>query len=160
MSGDERTVEGWFTLADAARFFGVTAEGFRKHVRPHIPDGAISSEGRGRITWVHGPDVLRGWLAHRLETSADPDASLQREKQRVQLLREGVKLQREQLQLLRERADTVSLEEFKQRFGPVAQRLRRAGEVLKRRFGNDAARTLNEALDECAELMRKDDGPE
>jgi hypothetical protein len=139
---------GWVSRAAVAEMFDVTTAHVDKNLRRFIPPDKVKSIG-GR-TYLHGRSLLEGWAAAQraddVLLSGDDSPSMERWRSaRADLAEMERDAQRRNL-IPRDELDAEGMK--------LAGCIRRAGDALARRFGNDAASILNEALDEWERGVR------
>ena len=148
--------KGWLTTRRASEVFGLSGTGFAKTVRPLIPDDAVDARGKGRPTLLYMPTVLAVWLRDRLDRAlamADTDPMMTRGDSPAMERYRAARANLAELDLSERHGKLVTLAKFQQRYLPVANRIRRAGTTLRRRFGPEAASVLEQAIDEATRAV-------
>ena len=149
---DLRPGRGWVTRKEIAAVFDVSVTHVDRSLRRYVPAGMVKTiDGR---TYFHGRSLLDAWAeAERLKRhpddlmSGDLSPALEeyrRHRARVAKCeadeREGV---------------SVALAEIDPPLMQLAGVLRRAGESLTRKYGNDAGAILNEAIERWQDGVNK-----
>jgi hypothetical protein len=153
----------WFTLAQMHAAFGVTPQGFASSVRPLLTPEDVKNAGERGAVRIRCRAAIDAWTARKVE-------------QAVEAARKGndpllVGVDSPELERYRAaRADLAEMErderngsliprqQLEPAFVQYATAIRRAGEGLQRRFGNEAAAMLNEALDDAERIIRQSFG--
>jgi hypothetical protein len=142
---------GWIAKRDLADVFDVSTQHWDRHYSRFAAPEARKTVG-GKL-YYHGRQVLDAWAASLkgaapaegtdpLLSGAAPDSpGLERYREARADMAE---MERDRLRL-----NLIPREELDPALAQFAGLLRRAGEALKRQFGNDAAALLNEAVDEA-----------
>ena len=152
----------WFSLNQMHAAFDITPEGFRKSVRPLIPEADVKSSERGAVR-IRCRAAIDAWTARKVEQATEA-----LRKGNDPLLSGGDSPELERYR--KARADLAEMErderngsliprqQLEPAFVQYASAIRRAGEGLQRRYGNEAAAMLNEALDDAERIIRQSFG--
>jgi hypothetical protein len=155
--------EPWFTLSEMHRAFDITPEAFRKTIRPLVPETDVRGTGKKGTLRIRCRAAIDAWTARKVEQATEAAR-----KASDPLLAGGDSPELERYRAAR--ADLAEMERDerngslipRQQLDPAfvqyASAIRRAGEALQRRFGNEAAVMLNEALDDAERIIRRDFG--
>jgi hypothetical protein len=144
-----------FTRQQAAKLARLSVERFDAAIRPLIPDAA--TEKNGRTLLMAGEAVVDAIAAHRArQGETDPLMA--------GTVADSPALER--YRLARARAAEMDLQERERTHLPIgeldgmlthfASHLRRGGETLQRRFGNEASEIFNDAVDAAERAARKE----
>ena len=141
--------EIWMPLKEAAEFFGMTTEGWRKSVRPLLSEGDVQKSSDGRVQ-ICIAAAVEAYVAKRVAKAAAAS-------QLDPLLAGG---NSPALEEYRQHRATMALMDLQERQGThcdirklstplqrFSSLIRGAGEALQRRFGNDAADLYNTGID-------------
>jgi hypothetical protein len=143
---------GWFTLADCAAAFDMTAQGFHKEVRPLLSPDDVRGEGR-RGTTVRLRGAIDAYAAKQAETKArkDPDPLMTGTESPALERYRAARASQEELRLGQMRDELIPRRELEPGLLRFAQVLRSAGDQLRRQCGADAAEILNAAVDDAVD---------
>lgn len=146
---------GWFTLADCAAAFDMTSQGFHKEIRPLLSPEDVRGEGKKGVT-IRLRGAIDAHAARQVESvrkDADPmlaggdSPALERYREAKAGLAE--------MDLQERQKSHVNLQSLNDALMRFASTIRRAGEALQRRFGNEASEIMNEAIDEALRLWQQ-----
>lgn len=144
------TLNLWATKTFAAAICSISSRQFHDAIRPLLAPSAVRGTGAGLRFYL--PDVVKAYAAYR-EAPADD----------VAMLASGDSPELERYR--RYRADLVGMDVQERRgthanindlesaFVRYGSMIRRAGEILQRRWGNDASDILNSALDDAERII-------
>lgn len=157
----DRPGEQWFSREECSRIFGVSLVQFDRHHAKLAPKDAVSKTGHR--SWFHVRKLIDIWLAREVEKAKPAKLS-----EEVLLSGDG---NSEWLDALRKESALLKRMDRQEREGThlnardlhdglmrFANTLRKAGEVLQRRWGNDAADLYNDALDAAVAQLDKTRG--
>lgn len=156
-SPDLHPGRGWYTKSESAAVLDITSRNFDRSYLRYAPPPALKMVGNRQ--YIHLRSLLDAWrAAGQPVVSADGGDPLLTSAQQP----DSPELERYRAA----RADLAEMERDRQRLHLIPREvldpalamfvgvLRRAGEALVRRFGNEAAAILNEALDEFEASIR------
>ena len=137
-SGRKRQGSQWIakTQADAGAFFGVSVPTIQVWAKQGMPGQ------RG----FYDLQAIFHWLKSRQNLDANSDALEMQRLEKAKILR---------LERLERERELVSFSAIHGYLTEFATDLREAGEQLQREFGNEAARWLNEKLDDAVERLER-----
>ena len=162
----EAVPRGWFTRSEMAGFFDVSEQQFDQLYRRQVPPGAERTINRR--PYFHARSLHNALLESergKAPQTAGPDADpllAGGDSPNLERYR-GAKADLAEMDLQERRGTHANLEELDGALMRFAGGIRRAGEVLQRRFGNEASDILNEGIDGAvaayhAERERLNDG--
>lgn len=147
-----KTNKGQFylTLEQCAWMADLSTVSFHEVIRPLIPKDDIKY--KGRIVLINARAVHRAIVEHAAASiggTTDEDSSA------LEAYR-AARAEIAQMDVEERKRTHVPISKLRVALTKFSGRLRRAGEVLQRRFGNDASDVFNEAVDEAAQFVEKD----
>ena len=148
----------WLSKADTLTLLGRSSEYFRTAIQPHLADEhAQRCDGRGKPWRFYAPAVVAIAL-EGVESATDPlltggdSPGLERYRLAKAALAE--------LDLANRKGELIDVGKCKDMLSRWATIIRRMGERLGKRFGNDASEAVNDSLDECRAAIRALDANE
>ena len=153
--------EYWLSVTDLSKAFGMSPQGFRASVLPHIPDDARRQGPRGLE--IFGRAAIETWgdrraQRKRLETACEVAggdamlaAGLSPALERYREARAGLA----EVELAERRGVTVNVSKAHAIFTRAAHYFRSTGELLQRTFGPDAVAIFNDGLKEAIRVVDK-----
>lgn len=150
---------GWFTRAEMIAMFNISATQFDKKYKPLAPAEGVFD---GRVCkYFHGRKLLDAWLndelsKHKPKAIVDEDGDaldLSKMAHGDRLIK--AKAEREELKLQREREESVDRKAIHDLLTGIARYLRGSMESLQRRYGNEAAEIVSDALDQVEEEVNQ-----
>lgn len=154
---------GWFPKAVIAAMLGVKVQTVDKIYRPLLPDTALLKH-KGKV-YFNAPALIKAIVAAEQAKAAKPDLtdeallSGEGDSEWLEALRKESALLKRMDRQERE-ATHVNLADMHNALMRFANTLRKAGEVLQRRWGNDASDLYNEALDSAVAQIVPDGSPD
>lgn len=155
MSTKQKTTErGWTTVSNAAAFFGMTPQAIRQTYFPCMRDSDIRKSANPVVFRVAAliEVMVEKRVAERVivTSQAPPDELLLEEGDSPALERYRLaKAKLAELDLETRKGQLIERDKARDIFSRWAVLIRRMGERLAKRFGPDAAATVNETLDSC-----------
>ncbi len=155
---------GWVTIQKAAELLATSSQNLRQS---HIPDLApehIRSDRRPAEVYFPGlhETIARKRVADAIRsrpTIADDPLLNEGDSPGLERYRMA-KAKLAELDLEARKEQLIDREKARDIFGRWATLIRRAGERLSKRWGNEAAAMLNETLDECGAIVAELKGRE
>jgi hypothetical protein len=144
----------WLTRSEAAEICGLSARQFDEVLRQRADD---AERGSGKTLRFHGPAIVAALLAYRLEQAkpaGDGDELMVGESPVIDEYRR-VKTAQERIKLSLLEQTAIPRTELEPALSAFAGVLRRAGETLKRSYGDDAASVLNDAVGEAVSAWER-----
>ncbi len=139
-----------------ARLLGVSPQGFRASILPHLPDNATRDErprGKRPLKVVHGPTAIQVWAQRKFRPTVDAGGSAPQASSAVQedlLLERRYRLaraEREELELSVRRGQLVDLDEFLAWYASdVVAPIRKALGRLQITHGKSAVELVTEGI--------------
>ena len=146
----------WAPLSQAADTFAMTADGFRRQIRPLLSEQDVrtAGQGRGRKTYVYLRGAVQAFAdkeaQRQVRAVAGPDAELLVGGDSPALERYRLaKAQLTEIDLDQRRRNVITMEAAKRLFGTVAAHLRRGLDTLQRQFGRDAYTVMKDCLEDA-----------
>lgn len=141
---------GWTTVREAADLLGITPQGIRASYIPSLTDSDIRRGKPLRVRFVAIVDILTARrVAELAREAANGDQLLAGDSPALERYRLA-KAKHAELDLENRRGQLIDRTKCREVLGRWAAILRRTGEVLSSRYGNDTAEEMNDALKECA----------
>jgi len=144
---------GWVTIRAAAELLGKTPSGVRRSFVPLLPPEAIVAEPTP--CHLHAPTLIDALIARAKASilTSDPMAA-EADSPALERWR-AAKAELAEYELAEKRETVVPIEAVKDEMTAFSDSLRRFGERLMRRYGPDASRDMNKALDQAMAATRK-----
>lgn len=145
----------WLTRTDAAEMLGLSARHFDAQLRPLLPTASIT--GLGKTLRFDAAAVVSVFVDYRIKQVNPAELALGEEEGKSPSLERLRSANADIAEMTRDRDRGLLIprEEIEPGLAQLAGVLRRAGETLKRNYGNDAAGVLNDAVSECEEAWKQ-----
>jgi hypothetical protein len=144
--------ETWLDRRAGAWLSRLSVERFDAAIRPLIPAEAAKKSGRRVL--LDGRAVIDAIVAHRAQTGTTSEDPLMAGGDSPALERyRAARASLAELELERQRKTHISLSDIETMLNRFASLIRRAGETLQRRFGNDSSDILNTAIDDAEAVL-------
>lgn len=150
---DERRPESWVKKATLAAMFDISDRSVERFLSKVIPADAVRGEGKGLE--YHGKSIIVAWaIRHYAGTAPSVHAGNLADEMLVEGDSPALERYRNaraalsELDLAERRGVVVHVDRFREHLVRAFRLIRRAGESLQRKFGNEASDILNEHLDE------------
>ncbi len=147
MSNAKKISRGWFDKPTLAAMFAVTPTQYDRGIRPSAPADAVRDID-GKL-YFYARKVIDAWAAAQAEKSAGADPLLaggdSPQLERIRAAEADLReMKRDEM-----RGTHADIRELDSALNIFASRIRRGGETLQRRMGNEASDILNEAIAEA-----------
>jgi len=155
------TDAGWFSLSQMHAVFNLTPQAFAKSIRPLLKDEDIRDAGQHGKVRIHCRAAINAYAAKQAEKAAD---SAKRKADPLLAGANSPALERyrehraglAELDVKERTAELVPLNDLWPALERFAGFIRRAGETLVPRFGNEAADILNDAINDAEQMLIKE----
>ena len=138
------------TVAELAKFCGVTDQGIRKSYLPFLDDDSIR---KGKPMRYRARDVLN-LMIERRASSISADAMLDDFASPALERWRSHRADLASLDLAERRNELIDRSKNRDTLARWASLVRRMGEQLGRRYGNDASELVNRTLEECGRVVQ------
>jgi hypothetical protein len=150
----------WFTLVQCSGIFGVTRAVFHQTYRPLIPadsirdiDGRITIRPRGLIDAMVSRERAK---VHQSPANEDDALVFSGgDSPNLERLR-GAKATLAEMDLEERRGSHANIKHLDTCLMRFASQIRRGGEILQRKFGNEASDVLNSAVIDAEQLIKEE----
>ena len=145
----------WLTRDQAARAARLSVDRFDAAIRSLVPDSETKKSGRRVLMSARA--VVDAIVAHRSKVDADPRDPLLVGGDSPSLERyRAARADMVELELEKTRGTHIDVRALESTIVRFSDRLRSTGELLQRKFGNDASEMFNDGITAAADAAKRD----
>lgn len=145
-------LNGWATVAEIARLTGKTPQGIHSAFLPHLAAEDIRRDPKPMI--VRTAAIISILVERQTQKTRQDSDPLLSDGDSPALERYRLaKAKLAELDLEHRKGDLIDREKCRELMGRWSVIIRRMGERLGKRYGNDATLSVNDSLDECQKVV-------